>query len=138
MIPISLEKLAKIVNGVFVGDKEGLQKQVIGLEIDSRKIKVGDIFAPIVGEKVDAHRFIPTAFETGAVCCFSEQEYEVKQGQYLIRVKSVVRAMLDLAEYIIKELDIPVVAVTGSVGKTTTKDVIARTKILCFKNSRKL
>ncbi len=125
MIPISLEKLAKIVNGVFVGDKEGLQKQVIGLEIDSRKIKVGDIFAPIVGEKVDAHRFIPTAFETGAVCCFSEQEYEVKQGQYLIRVKSVVRAMLDLAEYIIKELDILVVAVTGSVGKTTTKDVIA-------------
>lgn len=71
MIPISLEKLAKIVNVVFVGDKEGLQKQVIGLEIDSRKIKVGDIFAPIVGEKVDAHRFIPTAFETGAVCCFS-------------------------------------------------------------------
>ena len=125
MIPISLKKITEVVNGVLIGDKEGLQKEAIGLEIDSRKIKSGDIFAPIIGERADGHDFIQQVFEAGAVCCFSEKDCDIKKGQYMIRVKSVVRAMLDLTEYIIKELDIPVVAVTGSVGKTTTKDIIA-------------
>jgi UDP-N-acetylmuramoyl-tripeptide--D-alanyl-D-alanine ligase len=125
MIAITLEKIAQIVNGTFLGNTEGLQKQAIGLQSDSRKIKTGDIFAPIVGERVDGHDFIQKAFEAGAVCCFCEKDCDIKQGQYGISVKSVVKAMLDLAEYIIKELSIPVVAVTGSVGKTTTKDMIA-------------
>ena len=125
MIAMTLEKVTKIVNGTFLGDTEGLQKKAIGLQSDSRKVNTGDIFAPIIGAKVDGHDFIQKAFEAGAVCCFCEKDCDIKQGQYAIRVKSVVKAMLCLAEYIIKELSIPVVAVTGSVGKTTTKDMIA-------------
>ncbi len=68
---------------------------------------------------------VQKAFEAGAICCFAEKDVDIKQEQYIIRVNSVVRALLDVAEYIIKELSIPVVAVTGSVGKTTTKDMIA-------------
>lgn len=125
MIPITLQKLAEITNGDFLGEKKGLQINAIGLQSDSRKIKSGDIFAPIIGERVDGHDFIPKAFESGAVCCFAEKDCEIQSGQYIVRVKSVVKAMLDLAEYIIKTLNIPVVAVTGSAGKTTTKDIIA-------------
>ncbi len=125
MIPITLQKIAEIVNGTLIGEKKGLQKQATGLQSDSRKVKEGDIFAPIVGERVDGHDFIQKAFEAGAICCFAEKDVDIKQEQYIIRVNSVVRALLDIAEYIIKELSIPVVAVTGSVGKTTTKDMIA-------------
>ena len=120
MIPITLQKIAEIVNGTLIGEKKGLQKQATGLQSDSRKVKEGDIFAPIVGERVDGHDFIQKAFEAGAICCFAEKDVDIKQEQYIIRVNSVVRALLDVAEYIIKELSIPVVAVTGSVGKTTT------------------
>ena len=117
MIPITLQKIAEIVNGTLIGEKKGLQKQATGLQSDSRKVKEGDIFAPIVGERVDGHDFIQKAFEAGAVCCFCEKDCDIKQGQYGISVKSVVKAMLDLAEYIIKELSIPVVAVTGKIGR---------------------
>ena len=125
MIAITLQKVTEIVKGTFLGSAEGLQKEAVGLESDSRKIKKGDIFAPIVGERVDGHDFIQKAFEAGAVCCFTEKDCDIKQGQYAIRVKSVVRALLDIAEYIIKQLQMPVIAITGSVGKTTTKDIIA-------------
>lgn len=125
MIAITLQKVTEIVKGTFLGNEEGLQKNAVGLQSDSRKVKKGDIFAPIVGERVDGHDFIQKAFEAGAVCCFAEKNCDIKQGQYVIQVKSVVRALLDMAEYIIKELQIPVIAVTGSVGKTTTKDMIA-------------
>ena len=87
MIAITLEKIAQIVNGTFLGNTEGLQKQAIGLQSDSRKIKTGDIFAPIVGERVDGHDFIQKAFEAGAVCCFCEKDCDIKQGQYGISVK---------------------------------------------------
>ena len=125
MIPMKLEKVAEIVDGTFVGNAQGLEKEACGLESDSRRVKKGDIFAAIVGERVDGHDFIEQAFEMGAVCCFAQKDTPVKKNQYIIRVKSVVKAMLDLAAYYIKLLDVPVIAVTGSVGKTTTKDMIA-------------
>lgn len=125
MIPMKLERVTEIVSGTFIGEAQGLEKEACGLESDSRRVKKGDIFAAIAGERVDGHDFVEQAFEMGAVCCFVEKEIAVKKGQYAIYVKNVIKAMLDLAAYYIKLLDVPVVAVTGSVGKTTTKDMIA-------------
>ena len=89
MIAITLEKNSTNCKWYFLGNTEGLQKQAIGLQSDSRKIKTGDIFAPIVGERVDGHDFIQKAFEAGAVCCFCEKDCDIKQGQYGISVKSI-------------------------------------------------
>ncbi len=90
MIPITLQKIAEIVNGTLIGEKKGLQKQATGLQSDSRKVKEGDIFAPIVGERVDGHDFIQKAFEAGAICCFAEKDVDIKQEQYIIRVNSII------------------------------------------------
>ena len=73
---------------------------------------------------MDAHKFIPAVFEQGALCVISEQELEAPAGAY-IQVDSSLQAIKDIAEFYRKQLDIKVVGITGSVGKTSTKEMIA-------------
>ena len=119
-------ELKKILIGLDnLKAKGNLDIDIKNIECDSRKVAKDTLFVAITGYDVDGHDFIEQAFEMGAVCCFAQKDTPVKKNQYIIRVKSVVKAMLDLAAYYIKLLDVPVIAVTGSVGKTTTKDMIA-------------
>ena len=91
--------------------------------IDSRAVRPGDLFAAYRGEHTDGHRFIGAAFEKGAVCCVAE---EIPEGvnQPVILVENVQRALEKLAAAYRREFDIPVVGITGSVGKTTAKEMI--------------
>ena len=73
---------------------------------------------------MDAHKFIPAVFKQGALCVISEQELEAPAGAY-IQVDSSLQAIKDIAEFYRKQLDIKVVGITGSVGKTSTKEMIA-------------
>ncbi|MBR5468293.1 MAG: UDP-N-acetylmuramoyl-tripeptide--D-alanyl-D-alanine ligase [Firmicutes bacterium] len=107
-----------------VGGKTTADENIIinSITTDSRKIEEGCLFIALSGERFDGHDFIPSSFEKGAVCCLSEKEGF--EGN-VIFVEDTKKALRDLAEYYLSILDIKVVGITGSVGKTTTKDMIA-------------
>lgn len=90
------------------------------IEFDSRLIEKGDIFLPLKGAQ-DGHDFIGIAFDNGAIISFSEKE--VEQAHLLVDDNLV--AFQTLAKYYLEKTKVPVIAVTGSNGKTTTKDMIA-------------
>ena len=101
---------------------------VSGAAIDSRGDLTGQLFVPIAGDRVDGHDFIAQAVANGAVCALTEQdgrEAGLPEGFPLIRVASTRRALVALAEYRRSQFAGPVVAITGSAGKTTTKDMVA-------------
>lgn len=91
-------------------------------EFDSRLIGEGDLFLPLKGVR-DGHDFIPTAFENGALATLSE--VEVADHPYIL-VDDVLTAMQTLASYYLEKTAVDVFAVTGSNGKTTTKDMLAQ------------
>ncbi len=100
------------------------QVEIKDICINSKEIKEGDLFVPIIGEKVDAHRFIESALEIGAATLTSEHSGVVIADKPYIQVSDTVKALQDIAIYIRNKFDIPMVGVTGSVGKTTTREMI--------------
>lgn len=121
---MTLERIAAVCDGVYIGDDSRKRSNIQGVVIDSRLVEPGYLFIPIRGEKVDGHRFIPDVFKKGALAVFSEQELVDPAGPYIL-VASAVSAMKKLAAYYRRSLDIKVVGITGSVGKTSTKEMIA-------------
>ena len=128
MIPISYEMIREAVEGEYRGTLSGPVTSVV---IDSRQVTEGALFVAVKGEKVDAHRFIPNAYAAGAVCVFASREYasaneiEVPEGRLLVITEDPVYAMGRLAKAYRHLFHIPVIAVTGSVGKTTAKEMLA-------------
>ncbi len=93
-----------------------------GVVIDNRQVKSGDVFIAIEGENHDGHTFAKSAVEAGACAVICHKEVEVDCPKIL--VKNTGKALVDLAKWYRTLFDIPVVGVTGSVGKTTTKEMI--------------
>ena len=98
-------------------------------EFDSRLIESGDLFVPLKGAR-DGHDFIPTAFAQGAAATLSERP--VAEGAYIL-VDDVLTAFQRLAQYYLEKMQVDVVAVTGSNGKTTTKDMLAHLLATTYK-----
>lgn len=117
---LTLHEVAKVVgakNTVSELDDIPLRQA----EFDSRNIQVGDLFVPLKGAR-DGHDFIETAFANGAVATLSEREIS---GHPYLLVEDCLAAFQLLAQYYLDKLGVDVIAVTGSNGKTTTKDMIA-------------
>lgn len=121
---MTLENIEKACGGRYIGTEAEKKREVLGVVIDSRQVESGYLFVAIPGEKVDGHKFIPDVFAKGAAAVLSEQQLEDPAGPYIL-VESTTKALRDLAEYYRKSLDIKVVGITGSVGKTSTKEMIA-------------
>ena len=121
---LTLRNIALACNGKFIGDPGLLEKEITSVITDSRKAEAGTLFVPIVGERVDGHTFIPQVMEAGALATLSERELPGAAYPY-IQVGSSLQALKDLAAFYLEQLDIPVVGITGSVGKTSTKEAIA-------------
>lgn len=98
-------------------------------EFDSRLIESGDLFVPLKGAR-DGHDFIPTAFAQGAAATLSE--HSVAEGPYIL-VDDVLTAFQRLAKYYLEKMQVDVLAVTGSNGKTTTKDMLAQLLATSYK-----
>ena len=98
-------------------------------EFDSRLIGSGDLFVPLKGAR-DGHDFIPTAFAQGAAATLSERP--VAEGAYIL-VDDVLTAFQRLAQYYLEKMQVDVLAVTGSNGKTTTKDMLAQLLATTYK-----
>ena len=98
-------------------------------EFDSRLIESGDLFVPLKGAR-DGHDFIATAFAQGAAATLSERP--VAEGPYIL-VDDVLKAFQCLAQYYLEKMQVDVLAVTGSNGKTTTKDMLAQLLATSYK-----
>ena len=124
MKEMSLKQIATAVNGTYHGDTQKLSQEITGVSIDSRKINTGYLFVPIKGANVDGHDFIPQVAENGALCSLCEHPPTDIDIPYIL-VDSCLQALKDLAKYYRSTLNIKVIGITGSVGKTSTKEMIA-------------
>ena len=126
MEALTLRQLLEAVDGQLLGDFSALDAAVSNVSTDSRSITTGCLFIPLEGERFDGHSFIGSALELGAAGCLTAREREsYLPGKFYIKVRSTQRALWELARYYKKLFPIPFVAITGSVGKTTTKDMVA-------------
>lgn len=119
---MTLKNIAAACGGRLIGGGE--DRKIAGAVMDSRQIEKDFLFFAIKGERVDGHRFIPQVMERGAACAVCEKAPEEKAGPYIL-VEDVQKAMQDIAAFYRSGLSIPVVGITGSVGKTSTKEFIA-------------
>lgn len=123
MEKLRADKIAEWVKGRLTGNENAV---VDNISTDTRTMVPGSLFVAIRGEHFDGHKFIGEAFKKGASIVISEEEYPAEKGSAVILVENTVTALGELAKNYIRTFDIPVIGITGSVGKTTTKEMIAR------------
>lgn len=122
---MTLENIAAACGGeIYYMCEELAQETAKGIVIDSRQIEPGYIFVATKGERVDGHRFIPDVFAKGALAVICEVLPEEDMGPCIL-VKDSFMALKQVAAFYRQQLDIRVVGITGSVGKTSTKEFIA-------------
>ena len=111
---------------IALGDMDAaLNKEIWHVTQDSRETKEGSLFVARIGEVRDGHDFLPQCFENGVTACLSQKVVAPTNGAVVLLVPDTGKALLDLTAYYRDLFDIPYVGITGSVGKTTTKDMIA-------------
>ena len=97
-----------------------------GVSTDTRTVKEGQLFFALKGENFDGNKFIDQALAAGAICAVSDDQ-EASKGENIIYVDSVIRTLQSLANYHRNTLDISIIAITGTNGKTTTKELLFET-----------
>ena len=123
MTPCTAREICAAVGGTLLQDSGA---PVTGVTTDSRAVQPGQLFIPLVGERFDGHAYISKALEGGAAGCLTAREPEtLLPGKLYIQVADTRLALKALASWYRNKFDLPVVQVTGSAGKTTTKEMIA-------------
>src|SRR5262245_47091198 len=121
---LTLDEISNAVGGALEGP--GAVK-VRGYSIDTRTINAGELFFAIKGPRFDGHQFVQQAFERKAAGAVVEKGYVAGSARLspVIHVSSKIEAMQNLARDVRRRWGMPIVGVTGSAGKTTTKEMIA-------------
>lgn len=123
MMPCTAREICAAVGGTLLQDSGA---PVTGVTTDSRAVQPGQLFIPLVGERFDGHAYISKALDGGAAGCLTAREPEtLLPGKLYIQVADTRLALKALASWYRDKFDLPVVQVTGSAGKTTTKEMIA-------------
>ena len=128
-IPLTLGWIARAVGGTLRGGRE--DRKAGNVVIDSRVVQEGDLFVALRGPRFDAHDFVGDVLARGAAAAVVERALTARQAGHqaqpdvLIEVEDTVKALQDLAHAVRKEAGSRVIAITGSAGKTTTKETIA-------------
>lgn len=124
MQDITVRDIIKICDGKLIcGDESIVCKRI---EKDTRSIKNGDVYIGVKGNNFDGNTLYEEALKNGAeVCIISGIKAKKYEGKTIIEVEDSIKALQKLAEYKRKLYNIPVIAITGSVGKTSTKDIIS-------------
>ncbi|MDH4028707.1 MAG: UDP-N-acetylmuramoyl-tripeptide--D-alanyl-D-alanine ligase, partial [Nitrospirota bacterium] len=120
MTMLNMEEIMKAIGGELISGAPG---SFSGVSIDSRTIAGGELFFAIKGEALDGHRFIEKALLKGAGAVVETAPAALPGDRVIIRVKDTLRALQDLAHFMRMRMDVPVAAITGSNGKTTTKEM---------------
>ncbi len=124
---MNFDEIVSAVHGevVLKGEYSGFN----AVNTDTRKIEKEDIFVALKGENFNGNEYIKTASEKGAAICIVDEilykDEEIKKNTTIVKVKDTKQALLDLAEAYRAKLNLKVVAITGSAGKTSTKDLVA-------------
>ncbi|AYA99130.1 UDP-N-acetylmuramoyl-tripeptide--D-alanyl-D-alanine ligase [Lachnoanaerobaculum umeaense] len=124
MKKISLKELADATGGEIIsGNEKAIFSNIV---IDSRQVDKNSLFVPIVGEKNDAHKFLDSVYEMGCrVAISSKRDIFLREDFNIVLVDDTTKALQSLGKYIRNKLTLPLVGVTGSVGKTTTREMVA-------------
>jgi len=117
---MNLNEIAKACGGKLVGDGN---IEVLQYSNDTRTLQAGALYIPIIGEVFDGHRFMDQAIKKGAVASLTSKLNEV-YNYPVIYVEDTLKAFQDLAHYTAKKSGVPIVGITGSVGKTSTRDMV--------------
>ena len=104
--------------------EQALTQTTIGITTDSRSLKPGEVFLGLRGEKFNGHEFVSQALEQGAIAAIVDFQFQAS-GLPILKVKDTLKAYQAIAHWWRNQFKIPVIAITGSVGKTTTKELIA-------------
>lgn len=127
MEPILLSQIIKATGGSLISGL--LDIKISGISIDSRTISCGDLFIALKGEKFDGHSFLEEAFKKGAMGAIVSKKFKIQNAKIkdkiIIKVKDTLKAFGDIAKIYRERFDITLIAVTGSNGKTTTKEMLA-------------
>ncbi|NBI68003.1 UDP-N-acetylmuramoyl-tripeptide--D-alanyl-D-alanine ligase [Pseudoflavonifractor sp. 60] len=126
METITLGQLLEAVQGTLLGEFDDRSTPISRVDTDSRSICPGSLFIPLAGERFDGHAYLNAALESGAAGCLTSQERDrYLPGKFYVKVDDTLKALRDLAAWYKGRFNIPFIAVTGSVGKTTAKDMLA-------------
>lgn len=121
---LRINEIARITGGRVQGNS--LNRVVSGISTDTRTIAKGDLFIALKGKNFDGHNFIREAFRSGASAVIAEKNYREKNsGGILIRVNDTLKSLGDIAAYWRSKFNIDVIGITGSNGKTTTRELTA-------------
>ncbi len=124
MINRKLKNIASMVKG-YINKEKYQNLQINGVSIDTRTINKGQLFIPIIGENTDGHKYIETASKKGATASFWDEKIPLPKIDIpLILVKDTTKALQDLSKEYNSQVGSKVVGITGSNGKTSTKDII--------------
>jgi UDP-N-acetylmuramoyl-tripeptide--D-alanyl-D-alanine ligase len=125
MIKRKLSKIEKMVDGKITKN-DYIDLEIIGTSIDTRTIEKGQLFIPIIGENTDGHKYIQSAVDKGAGGSLWNEDVPIPEIDFpFILVKDTTKALQDLASNYNKQVGAKVIGITGSNGKTSTKDIIA-------------
>ena len=124
MKDLTIRNIAAACGGRYKGPKELLDREVTAVTTDSRKVAPGCLFVPLKGARADGHDFIPQVMEAGALVTLAEHAEGLPDCPMILVAKTE-EAIQQIAGFYRRALGIPVVGITGSVGKTSTKEMIA-------------
>ena len=124
MIPCTVREICAAVGGTLLqGEGDAL---ITGVTTDSRAVSAGQLFIPLTGERFDGHAYIDVALTAGAAGCLTARTPEtLLPGKAYVQVADTRLALAALAAWYRSRFDLPVVQITGSAGKTTTKEMVA-------------
>lgn len=121
---IRIEEIAKITNAEILSAPENLlDKNITNFSTDTRTIKENDFYIPLKGERFDGEKFIDKAIENGAIGYFTTDN-TIIDGVIALKVPDTKKAYLELANYRRNQINPQVIMITGSSGKTTTKELV--------------
>ena len=127
MLELNLQEIVKATKGALL--KEAYVKEIKAVSTDTRKIEEGTMFIALKGENFNGNNYVLEAFNTGAKIAIVDEVKcdlnELKEDVALIKVQNTGRALMDLAKFYREKLGLKVVGITGSAGKTSTKDLVA-------------
>ena len=130
---MTLKNIAGACQGQLFCREDMEQFEIKGAVLDSRLVEEGYLFFATKGERVDGHSFIAQVADKKAACVVCEKAPENVDIPYILVEDSFV-ALKQVATFYRENLTIPIVGITGSVGKTSTKEIIAATSVNNFKN----
>ncbi|HAT4282457.1 TPA: UDP-N-acetylmuramoyl-tripeptide--D-alanyl-D-alanine ligase [Clostridium perfringens] len=127
MLELNLQEIVKATKGALL--KEANVKEIKAVSTDTRKIEEGTMFIALKGENFNGNNYVLDAFNKGAKIAIVDEVKcdlnELKEDVALIKVQNTGRALMDLAKFYREKLGLKVVGITGSAGKTSTKDLVA-------------